>query len=376
MAKNINNLPYFKNKSKMEERLIAEFLLRKFRPRIKKELPQHFLAQPVLFKKLEFIEKTCQKYPYFLRFDIKLYYPSINHKILLKKLAELNNNSSRRFKKCLEKDIPLFLSQSPYDKGLPVGSALSHALAGIFLLDLDYKLKSPFLRQADDYLVFCRNKKEPESLLKNIILPKLKELDLEINEKKLKSGKVNQDKFDFIGFDFFAGRFTVQRKKIEEFRKKIVKITHLTKKKPEKAVIKSLNNKTSGFGHYYRFSSCKRTFGELDAFIRMRLRRYLSRNKDSKNKHGNLLLTNETLQSMGLKSLSGIKEKYAPKTRHIFKKKAGNKNKFCILRYVSPKKDYFKDLEQKSHFYEQKIILKELKKITALVKRLHKNTGK
>ena len=60
-------------------------------------------------------------------------------------------------------------------------------------------------------------------------------------------------------------------------------------------------------------------------------------NKDSKNKMGNLILTNETLKTMGLKSLEEIFEKYAQKKRHILgklsKKKAkiGNEKKSDFL---------------------------------------------
>ena len=212
MPKNTNNLPYFKVRRRTKEKTLADFLLRKFRPRIKEKFPQHFLVQPIPFKTLNFIKETSKKYPHFLRFDIRLYYPSINHLILLKKLPEIyqkvsGNPLSRRFKKYL-KEIPEFLHQSPYNKGLPIGSPFSYALAGIFLLDLDSKLKNPFLRQSDDYLVFCKNKKEPELLLRKIILPKLNELGLEINEKKLKSGKFHQDRMNFIGFDFYPVRYS------------------------------------------------------------------------------------------------------------------------------------------------------------------------
>jgi len=73
MAQNPNNLPYFKCRPTAEEKALANFLLRKFRPGIKKKIPQHYLVQPILSKSLEFIKRISKKYPYFLRFDIKLY---------------------------------------------------------------------------------------------------------------------------------------------------------------------------------------------------------------------------------------------------------------------------------------------------------------
>ena len=89
MPKNTSNLPYFKIRGKTEEKTLADYLLRKFRPRIKEKFPQHFLVQPIPFITLGFIREKAKKYPYFLRFDIRLYYPSVSHQILLKKLPEI-----------------------------------------------------------------------------------------------------------------------------------------------------------------------------------------------------------------------------------------------------------------------------------------------
>ena len=197
-------------------------------------------------------------------------------------------------------------------------------------MPLDEKLilkNKPFLRVQDDYLIFCKNKKEPLKILKEIIEPTLNHLDLKINIEKLKSGRFHQDELNFLGFCYKAGVFTIEKSRLEEFKNKIIKITHLTKKKPIEAIIKQLNNQLMGFAHYYKFSQCKQTFIDLDAFIRQRLRRYLCRNKDSQNKLGNLILTNQQLKSLGLKSLIDIYQKYHSKKTLIFKKSEKKKVK-------------------------------------------------
>ena len=89
MAQNPNNLPYFKCGPTAEEKALANFLLRKFRPKIRRKFPQHYLIQPIPYKTLRFIKESAKKYPYFLRFDIKLYYPSILPQDLLEKLPEI-----------------------------------------------------------------------------------------------------------------------------------------------------------------------------------------------------------------------------------------------------------------------------------------------
>ena len=372
MSSNPNSLPYFKIKPNKQELIVAKFLKRKFVPRIKEKFPQHYLIQSIPSENLKFIKKFSKKYPYFLRIDIALYYPSINHQVLLKKIPEIYKKISgkpisRNFQKYLKKDIPEFLNKSPYKKGLSIGSFLSYILAGIFLLDLDLKIENPFLRYNDDYLIFCKNKKEPELFLKNIIIPKLKELNLELNHKKLKSGKFHQDKVDFIGFEFYAGHFRIKQEKIEEFKKKIKRITYLTKKKSKEKIIKSLNNKILGFGHYYKLASCKIEFQELDAFIRMRLRRYLLKQKELQAKEGNIILTNQYLKIIGLKSLLEIKENFDKKFGKI-KKQAKPILKKSMLSWDK--------LEEISIKYKLNYLSKQIEQLTSLVKRTNARLSK
>jgi len=381
MTKNKYNLPYYKinNMSKdfQEEKMLASFLVRKIRPRIKELLPEHYLAQAIPYKKLLFIKEKSKTYPYFLKLDIRLFFPSIHHDLLIKEIPEVyikiyGKNPTRRMNTYLKSILIKYLDKSPYGKGITIGSPLSYVLSCIFLLNLDLLLPRPFLRQVDDYIIFCKNKNEPEKILKEIVSPELKRLNLEINEKKLKSGKFHKDKVDFIGFDFYAGHFTIKESKVNEFKNKIIKITHLTKKKPDKAIIKLLNNKILGFGHYYKHASCKEDFEKLDSFIRMRLRRYLSRNKDSRNKQGNLLLTNEVIKSIGLKSLLEIKEKYASKRPLNYKKRKGKTMQSGkTIKQVNVLK-----LEEKVYTYKQDLILKELKTLTSLVKKIEKKMVK
>jgi hypothetical protein len=83
----------------------------------------------------------------------------------------------------------------------------------------------------------------------------------------------------------------------------------------------------------YKFACYKQDFEKLDAFTRQRLRRYLIKNKDQKEKTGNLVLTNKKLEVLGLKSLveihpvrwrshlsNGVK-KNMPQKRDIFLRK-------------------------------------------------------
>jgi hypothetical protein len=260
------------------------------------------------------------------------------------------------------------LQKSPYKKGLPIGSPFSYILAGIFLLDLDLKIKNPFLRYNDDYLIFCKSKKEPGLILKNIVMPALGNLNLEINYKKLKSGRFYNDKVDFIGFEFFAGYFGIKQEKIDEFKAEIIKITRVNRKKSKEAIIRLLNNKILGFGHYYKFASSKNVFNDLDAFIRMRFRRYLLNQKELIAQEGNLVLTNKALQLLGLKSLMGIKLESDGKT-------VKNIKKLVKTGFEKPRADWRK-IEGLSDGYYKIQTLKQLNELTALIELLNKGVLK
>ena len=269
--------------------------------------------------------------------------------------------------------MPSFLNQAPINNyGLPLGNYLAWVLAGIYLLPLDFKIPKPFLRVQDDYLIFCKNKKEPEKILREIIEPELEKLDLKININKLNSGKFHQNPMEFMGFRYYVGIFTISEKKIENFKNRIVKITHLTNKKSYKAIIKLLNNKILGFGHYYKPTYCKQDFERLDAFIRQRLRRYLIKNKNQKQKIGNLLLTNQQLKNLGLKSLIEIKEKYAQKKRHILRKSSKKWKKIGSLKSG----DFLWKSPLIPDNYSQKAVLKQLQELTKSVKQIKNKMNK
>jgi len=66
-----------------------------------------------------------------------------------------------------------------------------------------------------------------------------------------------------------------------------------------------------------------------------------------------------------------IKEKYAPKKRHIFRKIAKNKRKtgYCLPRVSNSAQ---KELGERGHYSEQRMILEELRRLTSLVKKLER----
>ncbi len=87
---NINQLPYFQRNNTKNTNKMANFLLKKIKKDLKEKCPYHYLIFARQDKRLEYLQKMSKKYKYFLKIDIEKFYPSINHKILLDNLSELN----------------------------------------------------------------------------------------------------------------------------------------------------------------------------------------------------------------------------------------------------------------------------------------------
>jgi len=131
---------------------------------------------------------------YFLKCDIRKYFPSVNKEIL-KQLI-------RRKIKCRD---TLWLVDEVIDSskdGLPIGNLTSQLFANLYLNPLDHYLKEIlriryYVRYMDDFIVFANNKSDLGEILKKI-KDFLNIYKLELNSKtgiaKIKQG------IDFLGY--------------------------------------------------------------------------------------------------------------------------------------------------------------------------------
>lgn len=152
---NKEHLPYFKSKVDLKERYLGNFLFRKTRPFLRKNLPEHYLVNRQHGLTVKYLKKQSAKYSYFLKLDIKKFFPAVDHSILIHKIPEIleeltGRPVSRRAKVHLKKDLPLLLRKNPAPgKGLPLGNYLAYVLAGMYLLPLDLELNSRYKSQYD-----------------------------------------------------------------------------------------------------------------------------------------------------------------------------------------------------------------------------------
>jgi RNA-directed DNA polymerase len=190
------------------------------------------------------------------------------------------------------------------DYGTPQGGVISPLLANVYLNELDWLWDLHgirFVRYADDFLLFARDKKtieEAAALTKG----KLQELGLEISKEKTRVVNFNHDDFDFLGFTFHHWKFrkkdnrlhfqvTPKAESLKDFRLKIKEKTRktLTLNKEEwvervnpiirgkvnyyVTVIKAIKtNEERGQKSHCRTRMMRRILSDIDGYIRKRLR--------------------------------------------------------------------------------------------------------
>ncbi len=157
------------------------------------EKVKRFITDPEIYKIMKnIIDSTDEEY---VNKNIK--------KVVAKEIERVKNlNILDKEEKIAElKRIPMY----PKGKGLPIGNMTSQLLAIYFLNDLDHYIKEQlhckyYIRYMDDFVIFDHDKENLKQLRK-IIEEKLKEFKLELNRKTniydLDHG------FGFLGYHFF-----------------------------------------------------------------------------------------------------------------------------------------------------------------------------
>jgi|AntAceMinimDraft_18_1070375.scaffolds.fasta_scaffold86534_1 hypothetical protein len=113
----------------------------------------------------------------------------------------------------------------------------------------------------------------------------------------------------------------------------------------------------------------------------MRLRRYLLHQKAVKSKESNLILTNNVLENMNLKSLLKVKEGFDSSlegrrfSKKIIQKKPKKQAK-QTQNWLSKNYSDWAQLEGKAMYYQQKLILRQLKEVTSSLKKIERRLSK
>lgn len=168
------------------------------------------------------VSKNNTKQAYVLKCDIKKFFASIDHEILLNILAKYIKDTDTLW--LIDRIIKSFHTQE--DKGLPLGNLTSQLLVNIYMNEFDQYLKHKlkikhYIRYTDDFVILSQNK---ISLLNNVryIVRYLKEeLKLTLHPDKVFI-KTLSSGLDFLGWVHFPYhrvlRTTTKRRMIKNIK--------------------------------------------------------------------------------------------------------------------------------------------------------------
>jgi len=239
--------------------------------------------------------------------DLKAYFDSVRHDVLLRKVAERVNDEEvmgllKRILKASGKG------------GLPQGGVISPLLAKLYLNEVDKMLGKArevtregryrhleYARYADDLVILVDGYRRWEWLLKAAkqrLVEELRKLDVQLNEAKTRVVDLTEgESFSFLGFDF---------RRMKTLRGKWgVRMT------PTMKARHSLLSRL--WVNYFRIGHSSRCFGYVKGWVEKKTRRHLMRARKRKGFGWNRWSRDWLYRTLGLYGDYGVRYYQGPK---------------------------------------------------------------
>jgi RNA-directed DNA polymerase len=237
-----------------------------------------------------------QRNTYVIDFDLRSYFDTVRHHILLGKVA-------RRVGDGEVLHLLRLILRSSGKRGVPQGGVISPLLSNVYLNEVDIMLERakevtrehPWLaieyaRFADDLVVLVDSHPRHRWLRKAVekrLREELAKLEVEVNEEKSRIVDLAKgESFGFLGFDFRrvrsrAGRWmplrTPQRKKRTALLHKLQDCFRRFRSRSTRALIAEINRILRGWVNYFAVGHSSRCFSFIRNWVEQKIRRHLAR---------------------------------------------------------------------------------------------------
>jgi RNA-directed DNA polymerase len=217
-------------------------------------------------------------YRFVVDLDLEKFFDRVNHDVLMARVARRVKDKRllRLLRKYLGSGVMVGGAIQEREEGTPQGGPLSPLLSNIILDDLDKELERRghrFCRYADDCNIYVRSKAAGKRVMESITRFLEKRLCLKVNREK--SAVDRPWKRDFLGYTMTWHRqpkLKVSPDSIERIKGKIRELMWKARGCSLTKTIGELVPLLRGWINYFRLSSVKIAFEELDGWIRRRLR--------------------------------------------------------------------------------------------------------
>lgn len=217
-------------------------------------------------------------YHYVVDADLKSYFDTIPHDRLLDRLRERISDGSllSLIAAFLKAGILDGLTEWTPEAGAPQGAVLSPLLSNIYLNPLDHLLARrgyEVVRYADDFVILCRTADDAAAALE-LVRQWVADNGLTLHPTKTKVVDVRTEGFEFLGYRFVKHRRFPRKKSLVKFKDAIRQHTRRNNGESLTVIVNRLNSVLRGWFAYFQHSH-RTTFGELDGWVRGRLRSLL-----------------------------------------------------------------------------------------------------
>ena len=228
----------------------------------------HRGAKQALVKATEIVG---QGYRYAVDIDLERFFDTVNHAKLIEILQRSVKDDAviSLIHRYLNAGVMIGGTLEATREGTPQGGPLSPLLANILLNELDHELEKrghPFVRYADDCLIFCKSRRAAERVKGSITKFIEGTLKLKVNREKTECAYIGRLKF--LGYGFYVRngqcRLRLHRKSEAKLRRKLKSLTSRSNGMSYTERKRALRDYLRGWTEYYNLADMGSKVAEID----------------------------------------------------------------------------------------------------------------
>ena len=224
-------------------------------------------------------EIVGEGYRYAVGIDLERFFDTVNHAKLIEILQRTIKDDAviSLVHRYLNAGVMIGTKAEPTREGTPQGGPLSPLLANVLLNELDKELERrghPFVRYADDGLIFCKSLRAAERVRDSITVFIEDKLKLKVNREKTECAYIG--KLKYLGYGFYMRdgkcRLRLHEKSEAKLRRRLKQITSRSNGMGYEQRKTALRSYLRGWTEYYNLADMVSKVSAIDQWLRRRLR--------------------------------------------------------------------------------------------------------